>query len=226
MMKRAVTHKPSFNAYPLVVLAAAFSCGVLLASFSPPPPAPYLIGGVCLTSCAVVAFVKNRLALSSCVAVAAFVCAGAALASIGEARVGETRLRSFYERGQVISGEPLELTGVLERALEVAPDGLLFTLRVERLRRGGTAERAASGRVEFFAPVRDARAGREYEALELRRGARVRVMSSPTRAERYRNPGRVGLYHRRGRGGVGGARGLDVLRRGARACAGASRERA
>nr|MBA3241336.1 ComEC/Rec2 family competence protein [Acidobacteriota bacterium] len=98
----------------------------------------------------------------------------------------------LYESSQAVSGEPLELTGVLERAPEVAPDGLLFTLRVEAMRRG-TAESAASGRVEFFAPVRDARAGREYGALELRRGARVRVMSSPTRAERYRNPG-VGSF--------------------------------
>ncbi|MBA3243052.1 MAG: hypothetical protein H0T60_17670, partial [Acidobacteria bacterium] len=91
MMMRAITRQPSFSAYPLVVLAAAFSCGVLLASFSSTPPAPYLIGGGFLTACAVAAFVKNRLALASRVAVAAFVCAGAALASIGESRVSETR---------------------------------------------------------------------------------------------------------------------------------------
>jgi competence protein ComEC len=184
----AVTRQPSFSAHPLVALAAAVAFGVLLAQYSAAPLALSLACGACLSTSAAVAFIRKKTCATSYLLFFSFVCTGASLASIEVGRVSETRLRRLYERGQLASGEPLELDGVLERAPEVAPDGLLFSLRVERLRRG-REERAASGRVEFFAPVRDERAGREYESLELRRGARVRVLSEPTRAERYRNPG-------------------------------------
>src|SRR5918998_556497 len=66
--------------------------------------------------------------------------------------------------------------------------GVVLTLRVESLRHGGR-EQVCAGRVELFANVVGARARAEYEALELRRGARVRVLSPLTRAERFRNPG-------------------------------------
>ncbi len=189
MKTRAVVHQPSFSACPLVVLAVAFAVGVLVASLSTLPVlAPCLVAGVCLSVCAVVMFVRDRLRASALLVVASFFCAGAAASLVEEARVGETRVRRLYERGQLVVGEPVEVTGVLERAPEIAPDGLLFAVRVEGVRRG-TTERAASGRVEFFATVADARAGRVYEGLELRRGTRVRVMSVLARAERYRNPG-------------------------------------
>src|SRR6185369_13942847 len=100
----------------------------------------------------------------------------------------ESRLRVLYERGVIAPGEPVEVTGVVERAPESAPDGLLFDIRVERVNLRG-AERECAGRVEFFAPIADARTAAEYDSLELRRGARVRVMSQLTRAERFRNPG-------------------------------------
>jgi competence protein ComEC len=189
MKTRAAVRRPSFSACPLVVLAVAFSLGVLLASVAKPKAlAPCLVAGACLSACAAAAFVGNRLRASALLVVASFFCAGAAAALVEEARAGETRLRRLYERGVLVAGEAVELTGVLERAPEVAPDGRFFSVRVESVRRGAS-ERAASGRVEFFAPLADARAGREFEVLELRRGARVRVMSVLARAERYRNPG-------------------------------------
>jgi competence protein ComEC len=138
---------------------------------------------------ALFAFLKKKYARATLLVAAAFVCAGASLASADEKRENASaRLRSLYERGAVLPGEPVELTGLLERAPEITPDGLLLPLRVEVLRYKRD-ERACSGRVELFAPVRDARAAREYEALELRRGARVRVMTMLARAERFRNPG-------------------------------------
>lgn len=97
-------------------------------------------------------------------------------------------LRRVYEEGRVVSGDPVELTGVVERAPEFAPDGFYLSLRVERLRARGK-ESAASGGVELFAPLREAGARRSYEELELRRGARVRVLVALERAEEFRNPG-------------------------------------
>jgi competence protein ComEC len=189
MKTRAAVRRPSFSACPLVMLAVAFSLGVLLAGIAKPGAlGACVVVGAFLSVCAAAAFVRNRLRASVLLVVASFFCAGAATALAEEARAGETRLRGLYERGLLVAGEPVELTGVLERAPEVAPDGRLFSVRVEGVRRGA-AGRAASGRVEFFMPLADARARGEFEGLELRRGARVRVMSVPARAERYRNPG-------------------------------------
>ncbi|MFL6230530.1 MAG: ComEC/Rec2 family competence protein [Pyrinomonadaceae bacterium] len=73
-------------------------------------------------------------------------------------------------------------------AKSAAPDGFFVELNVERVRHGGREEQA-SGTVELFAPVRDAETYARYDALELRRGARVGVLTAFERAEEFRNPG-------------------------------------
>ncbi len=181
-------HRRNFAEYPLASLAASFAAGVLLSAHTPARL------GVCLTLAALASFFAivstlKKHASAPYFLMAAFLFAGASLASI-EAREShaDSRLRTLYERGVIEPGEPVEVTGVVERAPESAPDGLLFDVRVERVNLRGV-ERACAGRVEFFAPIADARVAREYDSLELRRGARVRVMSRLTRAERFRNPG-------------------------------------
>jgi competence protein ComEC len=184
-----VSHRPNFSAHPLATLAAAFAVGVLLARLVSLPLSPCIVLTTIFTTCASFATFKKRLALATWLVVVAFMCAGASLAALEERRAhGETRLRSFYERGEIAPGDPVELTGVLESAPEIMPDGLMLSLRVEAARLKAT-DHACYGRVELFAPARDARSAQQYDALELRRGARVRVMSALARAERFRNPG-------------------------------------
>lgn len=184
-----VSHRPNFSAHPLAALAAAFAAGVLLSRLVA-PPFPLLLAFVALIGASsAFAIRKKKYRFATALIVIAFVCAGASLAALDERRAhAQTRLRSFYERGEIAPGDPVELTGVLERAPEIMPDGLMLTLRVEGAR-FKTSHHACSGRVELFAPARDARAAAEYDGLELRRGARVRVMSALARAERFRNPG-------------------------------------
>ncbi len=98
------------------------------------------------------------------------------------------RVQRLYDDGTIKSGEPVEVTGVLERAPEAAPDGFYLTLDVEKLRYKDE-ERALSGQISLFAPVRDRAAQAEYEILELRYGARVRVMTELHRTDNFRNPG-------------------------------------
>ncbi|HEV2860821.1 MAG TPA: ComEC/Rec2 family competence protein [Pyrinomonadaceae bacterium] len=176
-----------FNPFPLVGLAAAFAAGVLLARLSSAPLATCAAAAAVLTVAAAVSTFKHRLRAASLFVLLSFVLAGASLTLI-EARGRGARLRNLYEEHVVEPGRPVELTGVLERAPEIAPDGLVLSLRAESLRLKGE-ERACAGRVELFAPVSEARAAVLYESLELRRGARVRVMTTLGRAERYRNPG-------------------------------------
>ncbi|HEX8721683.1 MAG TPA: ComEC/Rec2 family competence protein [Pyrinomonadaceae bacterium] len=184
-----VSSSPEFSAYPLAVLAAAFAAGVLLARLPPAPPAPCVAAAALAAAAALFAFLKKRDAACARLVVLAFACAGGALYALeAKAARAESRLRGFYERGEIAPGEPVELTGVLERAPELAPRGMLLALRAESVRHR-SAESACAGRVELFAPARGGAAAAEYESLELRRGARVRVAAALTRAERYRDPG-------------------------------------
>ncbi|HJQ32911.1 MAG TPA: ComEC/Rec2 family competence protein [Pyrinomonadaceae bacterium] len=183
------SHAQNFSAYPLAFIAAAFAAGVLVARVTSAPPAPCVVLAAAVSISALFAAVKKKQTAAARLVVLAFACAGASLSSIEtKAARAETRLRSFYERGELAAGDPVEVTGVLERAPELAPDGLALSLRLESLRYKET-ERACSGRVELFAPVEGKRAAVAYDALELRRGARVSVMAALTRAERYRDPG-------------------------------------
>lgn len=100
----------------------------------------------------------------------------------------ENHIERLYDDGLIGSGEPVEVIGVVARAPEPAPDGFYLTLRAEKLR-FKTDMRDASGQVLLFAPVRDATVKTEYEALELRYGARVSVMTALGRTENFRNSG-------------------------------------
>lgn len=184
-----VSHRPNFGAHPLAALAASFAVGVLLASLVSPPLSSCLTLAAIIATSAIFATLRKKYALATWLIIVAFVCAGVSLGTLEErAAHGETRLRSFYERGEIEPGDPVELTGTLESAPEIMPDGLMLSLRVEAAR-FKSADHICSGRIELFAPARDARAVADYDALELRRGARVRVMSALARAERFRNPG-------------------------------------
>jgi competence protein ComEC len=182
------SHRRNFGEYPLAWLAASLALGVLLSSLTSASLKLCLTLAALAYASAIISTLKSH-ASASYFVIIALIFAGASLASI-EARDARTdsRLRVLYERGVIAPGEPVELTGVLERAPEYAPDGLLFDVRAERVS-FRNVERECAGRVEFFAPVVDARAAFEYDSLELRRGARVRVMSLLMRAERFRNPG-------------------------------------
>jgi competence protein ComEC len=185
---RFVAGQTTFSAYPLLTLAAALTCGALLACALKPSVAFCVVCGTMTTAFVISALMRERIALAGRLLVLAFACVGAALWALEARPAGASRLRGLFERGAINAGDPVELTGVIERAPEPAPGGLFFALWVGSVRHGGR-EQSCVGRVELFAEVSGEAARREYEALELRRGARVRVMSALARPERFRNPG-------------------------------------
>ncbi|MDQ5844575.1 MAG: ComEC/Rec2 family competence protein, partial [Acidobacteriota bacterium] len=89
--------------------------------------------------------------------------------------------------GSIAVGEPIEITGVLEREPEVARQRLYLTLRVERIRVKG-AEREASGVVALLATPSSSNRN-ELQRLELRYGVRIRAMTTLERSDNFRNPG-------------------------------------
>lgn len=181
-------HRPSFNLRPLALLAAAFAAGVLCARLNTLPTAAFLAVGLILFAVAVLALARGELTRATVFVAASLAACGAVMARAEGAGVGADRVRRFFEEGRVRGGDPVELTGVLARAPETAPDGMSLTLAVERWSFRGE-ERGASGTVELLAPVFNERARAEYDALELRRGARLRVVAALRRDEGFRNPG-------------------------------------
>lgn len=188
MVVRADPVETSFVAHPLALLAACFAPGIVLAHFVVIPLVICLVCGACLSALIVWCFVRGWRGYASLLIAVAFFCAGATLALVEKRGVTVNRVQRFYDEGVIATGDPVELTGVMLGAPEPAPGSFYLRLRVEKLR-FKDVERGASGVVWLFAPVRDGAARAEYEALELRHGARLRVMTAPRRAESFRNPG-------------------------------------
>ncbi|HEY3026086.1 MAG TPA: ComEC/Rec2 family competence protein, partial [Pyrinomonadaceae bacterium] len=188
---RAVHQQALFAPHPLALLAAAFACGILAAHFFSLPfkstviicflsgPGAALLAGLLAS--------KKRLAASGLI-VLSFFCAGMVAALTGTGRAETNSIAEFYDKGWIASGDPVEISGVLDREPEAAPESFYLTLRAERLRYKGI-EREASGTVLLLARVRDSFVQNEYDRVGLHYGARVSVMTSLSRADSFRNPG-------------------------------------
>lgn len=182
-------HRRSFTPCPLAWLAAALVVGIMtdqLLSVS-----PTLLSGFAVSICAFLVWSlrKHRYtAAASAFVILITVFAGASLAAIEKRSARADQIKQLFEAGTIVSSDPVELTGVMEGPLEVAPESLYLRLRVEKIRLKNV-ERDASGVVELLAPARDQTVRAEYDALELRYGARIRVMTQLERTDNYRNPG-------------------------------------
>src|SRR5437667_7831439 len=129
-----------------------------------------------------------RLAPASVVLVGTFLLTGLTLSLIASRSVALNRISRMYEQGIITAGGPVELTGTIDGQPEPAPESFYLKLRAERIRSKGI-ERDASGTVLLLASEHDEQVKNEYDALELRHGARVRVMTALDREEDFRNPG-------------------------------------
>ncbi|HVG32377.1 MAG TPA: ComEC/Rec2 family competence protein [Pyrinomonadaceae bacterium] len=188
MSSRAVFTRAPFAPHPLMLLATAFAAGIVAARLFGLTLAPSLAFCAISSILALLYFIRRRLMHATLFLLLAFCGAGAMLAVAEKRSVNVNSLERLFDEGVIASGDPVEIEGVLVGAPEPAPEGFYLTLRVEKIRFKET-ERLVQGRVWLAASVRDDRIRAEYEALELRYGARLRVMTLLDRAERFRNPG-------------------------------------
>ena len=174
---------------PLVFIAAAFVSGLLYSSFNRYETWVWML----LTSVLwVVLTATLSLRLSSAISLAlllsSFFSIGGALWSVHEAGTGSGRIRVLFERGDLETGEPVELQGRLFLAPELAPDRIYLHLDVES---AGTLGRhfKATGSVMIMVPFNDPESRREYDTLSLDYGARLRIVCNLKNGRGYRNPG-------------------------------------
>jgi competence protein ComEC len=182
-----VPHNSSFAPHPLALLAAALAVGILVAHFLSLPLVVLLSCTAGASLLVIWAVRSNRMAAASIWLILATLLAGATLEMI-ERRAAPDGIKRLLDEAIIASGDPVELTGVLERPPETAPDSFYLTLSVEKLRLK-QIERDASGVVELMAPLHDKTFRDEYDSLELRYGARIQVMTTLERADNFRNPG-------------------------------------
>jgi len=177
-----------FSPYPLALLFAAFAVGILVAHFHPLglPLVLSLAAGTSILAVTSLLTLNNR--WSTLAVILAVLCGGAALDAIADRKPAENQIKRLIEEGQISNSEPVEVAGWLDRPLEYTPDGFYLTLRVESLRSRGF-EHAAFGVVQLFAALPSEQTRLEYETLNLRYGARLRVVTALERADNYRNPG-------------------------------------
>lgn len=175
---------------PLIVLCGCLATGIVVGRFLGGPLAAYLVGGMVLTALAACCLARKQTRAASLLVALGFCAAGAALEIAPPDRTitAGARLKRFYDEKLIGSGDPIEVTGVLARAAEPAPDGIHLRLRIEKFR-FKEREQRARGTLWLFAPTTDETARARYDALTLNYGARLRVMTALRRADEFRNPG-------------------------------------
>lgn len=177
-----------FVAHPLAQLAGAFAAGILGAHYFSGPFFLLLFSCLLASLLTVTCLFKQKAGAPAAFVTISFLLAGSCLATMEKRSISSDRLKALIDHGTIASGEPVELTGVLERYPESAPGGFYLTVRVEQLRMKDIG-RTVSGVVTLLLPVHERLTEEDYQQLELRYGARVRVMTILNRSDNFRNPG-------------------------------------
>ncbi len=183
-----ITRAQPFAAHPLAQLATAFALGVLGAHFFAIPLSLVVSVAAVTTLLACAALFKGKERFALMFVIFSVVFLGSLLASMEKSKVPANQLKRLLAEGTIGVGEPLELTGVLARDPELAPERSYIFLRVEIIRLKAV-DREASGEVMLLVPISEKSIEEEFDRLDLHYGARIRVMTTLERADSFRNPG-------------------------------------
>ena len=185
---RPTPHTKSPFSHPLATLAIAFIIGMLVVEVLPFRASALffisMIAGLICLACVL----RTRSGAAGVFLIVAFILAGASLAASDKQTIRHDSLKVLLDQELITTGEPVELSGVLERQPELAPGAVYLTLRVESLRAKGV-EKSVTGIVSLLVPVAGQAAANDYEHLNLRYGASLRVITVLKRADNFRNPG-------------------------------------
>ncbi len=111
-----------FSAQPLALLVAAFALGILAGQHS--EFSLLLLSALALltTLAAAAALINGRMKIATGSVIVAFLFMGSSLTAIEKTQVPANQLKRLISEGAIAAGEPVELTGVLQREPVIAPD--------------------------------------------------------------------------------------------------------
>lgn len=179
--------KPSpanFTLYPLLWLSICFTAGIVAAKYLGIDWKIFLAGT--LICGGLTALFLNRgpvilLALG-------FIFLGGLSFAARYQFTSPDRVKVLFDTGQINTGDPVEVEGILAGKPESGVGGYFLTLETRKMLFKG-AERPVAGNVHYFAPWRNDAIKQEYDALDLSYGARVRIAANLRRDEAFLNPG-------------------------------------
>ena len=187
----AALKRTSLNRAPLFWLAVTLSGGIVAGKLLPAKFAlALLVAGALVFVLTLVAggYIRRLRWLITAAIMAAFLFSGLALSVTEGWSIKSNRISRALDAGVISFGEPVEITGTVTGNPEPAGESLYLALNAERIRAKGV-ERDASGTVLLLARLSDDRVRSEYNGLELRHGARIRLLLTLEREDKFRNPG-------------------------------------
>ena len=185
---KTVPHQPLFAQHPLAQLAVAFSAGILVSNLLPNGLKSLLTLFAVLSTTSLVAFLRDKRSSAVLSLLLAMFFAGAYLALLEKQMAPTNGVKQLIAEGVVGTNDPVELTGTLDGPAEFAREEIYLKLKVESLN-NKRVERKASGAILLLASAPTRAMLDEYLDLELHYGARIRVMTTLDRSDKYRNPG-------------------------------------
>ncbi|MDQ3321879.1 MAG: competence protein ComEC family protein, partial [Acidobacteriota bacterium] len=175
----------NFTPYPLFRLAVCFAFGILSANFLVLDWLIYLAVGL-LSAALTVVFIKHRFALIFLSI--AFIAVGGLHFQIENQTTAAHRLKKLYDAEQINSGDPIEITGVLQSKPELAAGGFFLELKTEKAIYK-SSEIKISGKIRLFAPIGEKQIEEEYKRLNLEYGSIVRLACNLRREDSFLNAG-------------------------------------
>src|SRR2546426_4168247 len=127
-----IPHGSSFAPHPLALLAAALAAGILTAHFFSIPAAVLLCCAAGAALLVVWSLHKRNTALATLFIVITTLLGGAVLETIARRSAPADQLKRLLDDGVIAAGDTVELTGVMERPPEFAPESFYLTLRLEK----------------------------------------------------------------------------------------------
>src|ERR1043166_7067091 len=121
--------------HPLVLIALGITTGILLAHYQSHFKLAVALIIVGLGFFLFAVWVYRRVAaIATASLMLSFSCAGYELAFVQEQAISPNRIVRMFERGELLPGEPVELTGSVNGEPESAPDGFYLNLLAEQFR--------------------------------------------------------------------------------------------
>ncbi len=183
--ERSVTLFANFTPYPLLWLGVCFTVGIITAKVFVFDWRIY--SAACLVSAILtILFIDRKTALPFLSL--AFIAAGGLIFNIENQPVSTSRVKNLYDNGQIKSGDPIEIKGVLQGKPELAAGGFFLELKTENAIYKG-AQLEISGKIRLFAPVDDEQIRDEYEKLNLQYRSIINVACRLRREDNFLNAG-------------------------------------
>ena len=187
----AASHQQSFVVHPLLPLSAAFAAGIAVCHYSAPGLRLVLLVAAFSTLLSIGSAIWRRPRVSVISFCSAFLFLGAGFAIEQRTLASPNKLSTLLATGRIPIDNQILIAGVIDGAVEYAPDSVHFVLRVQLLSLSNETL-STNGVVAVTVPFgRYTRA--DYEPLRLQHGAAITIRTELQWQDRFRNSGVEGL---------------------------------